>query len=148
MRADTFDTFLREAPHSTLICCVFQERYGMSSPLLEKVQRQKNWRRRYPRHRVDLPVKLTALRDQGYAEIAGRCSDIGHGGIGAILTGEVPAGEVVSIEFRLPSSTALLTIRAIVRFQRGFTHGLEFLSPSVEVQGIVDSFCAGLEVVD
>jgi len=122
----------------------------MSSPSLEKDQRlkQKGWRRRYPRHRADLPVRLTALCEKGYADITGRCSDIGRGGVGAVLTGEVPAGEVVSIEFRLAPSAALLTTRAIVRYQRGFSHGLEFLSPSAEVQGVVDSFCAELEAID
>jgi hypothetical protein len=122
----------------------------MSSPSLDKAQRlkQKGWRRRYPRHRADLPVKLTALREKGYAEISGRCSDIGRGGMGAVLTSEIPAGEVVSLEFRVPSSSTLLSVRAIVRYQRGFTHGMEFLTPSPQMQGIIDSFCEGLETVE
>lgn len=68
--------------------------------------------------------------------------------MGAVLTSEVPAGEVVSVEFRVPSSTTLLTLRAIVRYQRGFTHGMEFLTPSQEMQGIIDSFCEDLETVE
>ena len=68
--------------------------------------------------------------------------------MGAVLTSEVPAGEVVSVEFRLPSSTTVLMLRAIVRYQRGFTHGMEFLALSPQMQGIIDSFCEGLEVIE
>ena len=122
----------------------------MSSPLLDKVRRlkQKTWRRRHPRYRADFPLKATALREDGYAEIQGRCSDIGQGGMGTILNGEVPPGEVVSIEVQLPSSPKLLAVRAIVRYQKGFVHGLEFLGLSDEQQLAINSFCTGLEPSD
>jgi hypothetical protein len=119
----------------------------MSSPLLDKVRRlkQKSWRRRHPRYRADFPVKATALREDGYAEIQGRCSDIGQGGIGTVLNGEVPSGEVVSLELHLPSSSKSLAVRAIVRYQKGFVHGLEFLGLSNEQQLAINTFCTGLE---
>ena len=119
----------------------------MSSPLPEKALRlrQKGWRRRHPRHRTDLPLKATALREDGYAEIQGRCSDISQGGMGTILNGELPPGEVVSLEVRLPASEETLVVRAIVRFQSGFVHGFEFLGPSTEQQSTINHLCAGLE---
>jgi c-di-GMP-binding flagellar brake protein YcgR len=122
----------------------------MSSPLLEKVRRlkQKGWRRRHPRYRADFPLKATALRDDGYTEIQGRCSDIGQGGIGAVLNGELPSGEVISLELHLPSSLKSLAIRAIVRYQKGFVHGLEFLGLSDEQQLAINAFCTGLEPSD
>lgn len=122
----------------------------MSAPLLDKVRRlkQKSWRRRHPRYRADFPLKATALREDGYAEIQGRCSDIGQGGMGTVLNGEVPSGEVVSLELQLPSPLKSLAVRAIVRYQKGFVHGLEFLGLSNEQQLAINTFCTGLEPSD
>ncbi len=124
----------------------------MSAPLIEKVrqlkQKQKTWRRRFSRHRADFPLKATSLREDGYAEIRGRCGDIGRGGMGTVLTAEVPAGEVVSVEFSLPSSAQSFAVRAIVRYRRGFMHGLEFLGLTPEQESDIAAFCANLETVD
>jgi len=68
--------------------------------------------------------------------------------MGTVLNGEVPPGEVVSLELQLPSSLKSLAIRAIVRYQKGFVHGLEFLGLSDEQQLAINSFCTGLEPSD
>jgi c-di-GMP-binding flagellar brake protein YcgR len=124
----------------------------MSVSLPERVRqlklKQKTWRRRHSRHRADFPLKATSLREDGYAEIPGRCSDIGVGGMGTVLTAEVPAGEVVSLQFTLPVASECFAIRAIVRYRRGFVHGLEFLGLSGEHQSAINAFCANLEVLD
>jgi hypothetical protein len=118
----------------------------MSLSYLEKVLqlKQRGWRRRYPRHRADFPVKTTVLREEGYLEIQGRCGDIGHGGMGTVLTAEVAKGEVVSVEFRLPQSPEPFFVRAIVRYRKGFMHGLEFLGLSTDQQAMIDTFCEAL----
>jgi c-di-GMP-binding flagellar brake protein YcgR len=122
----------------------------MSKSLMEKGRhpKQKTWRRRYSRHRADFPLKATSLSEDGYNEIRGRCGDIGRGGMGTVLTAEVQAGEVVSLEFALPNSTEAFSIRAIVRYRRGFMHGLEFLGLSSAQETAISSFCANLEEVD
>src|SRR6266550_2351739 len=124
----------------------------MSLPLVEKVrrlkQKQKTWRRRFSRHRADFPLKATSLREDGYAEIHGRCGDIGKGGMGTVLTAEVAAGEVVSLEFSLPASSQSFAVRAIVRYRRGFVHGLEFLGLSPQQESEIGAFCANLEQLD
>ena len=109
--------------------------------------KQRNWRRRHARYRADLTVKVRVLRADGYVEIPGRCSDVGHGGMGIVLTAEVPPGEVLSLEFQLPGRTEVSAIRAIVRYRKGFIHGLEFLGLSTEQQGTIDAFCEGLAAV-
>ena len=122
----------------------------MSAPLLDKLLRlkQKSWRRRYPRHRADFPLRASALREDGYLDIQGRCSDIGQGGMGTVLTAEVPQGEVLSLEFALPSTSQPLAVRAIVRYRQGFVHGLEFLGLSQEQQATIEGFCLELETAD
>jgi PilZ domain len=122
----------------------------MSSSLFDKLRglKQRTWRRRHPRYRADFPLKATALRDDGYTEILGRSSDIGLGGLGTVLNGEVPAGEVVSLEMRLSPSLHPMAVRAIVRYRRGFTHGFEFLGLSNEHRVAIEDFCAALKRVD
>jgi hypothetical protein len=102
------------------------------------------WQRRHERHRADFPVKASLLRDSGYVQFSGRCGDLGHGGMGVVLTGEVAKDEVLSLEFHLPTSPIDLVVRAIVRYRRGLLHGLEFLGPSGEQQSAIDQYCATL----
>jgi c-di-GMP-binding flagellar brake protein YcgR len=118
----------------------------MSLSFLEKTLKikQRSWQRRHERYRADFPLKATVLQEGGYREIQGRCSDIAHGGLGTVLTAEVPKGEVVSLEFSLAVNTPPLVVRSIVRFRKGFMHGLEFLGITPEQQAAIDAFCQGL----
>jgi c-di-GMP-binding flagellar brake protein YcgR len=119
----------------------------MSSSLLAKVLRakQKGWHRRYPRYRADFPLAGSGLRENGYFAVQGRCSDIGEGGMGVVLTSPVQPGEVLALEFRFPNSEEVISIRAIVRYRNGFAHGLEFLGVTPGQQSAINGFCAALE---
>jgi hypothetical protein len=118
----------------------------MSSSSLEKalLAKQKGWKRRYERYRTDFPIKATVLREQGYAELQGRCGDIGHGGIGAVFNAECVKGEVISLEFSLLPGTEPLAVRSIVRYCRGFLHGLEFLGLTAERRQAIERYCSTL----
>ncbi len=122
----------------------------MSPSSLEKSlhAKQKSWRRRYERYRTDFPLKAKVLRETGYQELQGRCGDIGHGGIGAVFTAECVKGEVVSLEFSLPDSPAPFEVRSIVRYRKGFLHGLEFLGLTDEQRKAIDTFCSTLTPSD
>jgi hypothetical protein len=118
----------------------------MSSSYLHKpdFRKQRGWQRRHQRHRADFPVQASLLKENGYLQLSGRCGDLGHGGMGAVLTAEVAKDEVVSLEFGLPGSPAPLVVRAIVRFSKGLLHGFEFLGLSGEQQAAIDEYCATL----
>jgi hypothetical protein len=92
-------------------------------------------------------VKARVLGAEGYVDIVGRCSDVGSGGMGIVLTAEVPSGEVLSLEFQLPNRTEASLVRAIVRYRKGFIHGVEFLGLSADQQELIDAFCKGLAAV-
>jgi hypothetical protein len=92
-------------------------------------------------------MKVTVLQEGGYVEIVGRCGDISRGGIGTILTAEVSKGEVVSAELNLPGAEQPVITRSIVRYRRGFLHGLEFLGLSPEQQILIDEFCKNLPLL-
>jgi hypothetical protein len=119
----------------------------MSSSSVEKAlhEKQRGWKRRYERYRTDFPVKATIFREDGYEEVQGRCGDIGHGGIGVVFTAECPKGEVVSVELYLPDSGFKLVVRSIVRYRRGFLHGLEFLGLTSEQKLAIESYCGNLK---
>jgi len=122
----------------------------MSSSFIEKDLRakQRSWRRRHERYRANFPVKASVLREDGYKEIQGRCGDIGHGGMGTVLSAEVAKGEVISLQFSLGDQSETLVVRAIVRYHRGFVHGLEFLGITSEQQSTIDVFCSGLAPIE
>lgn len=118
----------------------------MSASSIEKAlqAKQRSWKRRYERYRTDFPVKATVLRDSGYQDLEGRCGDIGHGGMGAVFNAECVKGEVISLEFRLPRAAEILSVRSIVRYRRGFLHGLEFLGLTDEQKYQIEDFCSQL----
>jgi hypothetical protein len=122
----------------------------MSPSSVEKalLNKQRSWKRRYERYRTDFPVKATVLREYGYQDLAGRCGDIGRGGMGAVFNLECVKGEVISLEFLLPATTQPLQVRSIVRYRKGFLHGLEFLGLTEEQSRVVDNFCSQLTPSD
>ena len=106
--------------------------------------KQRGWMRRHERYRTDFPVKATVLRENGYQDLAGRCGDIGHGGMGAVFNAECVKGEVISLEFRLPFAAEVFNVRSIVRYHKGFLHGLEFLGLTDEQRQEINRFCSQL----
>lgn len=106
----------------------------------------RDWKRRFSRYRIDLPIKITVLREGGYAEIRGRCGDIGEGGLGAVLSDEVPKGEVVAFEVLGPEGE-LLAGRCVTRYRKGLLHGFEFFDLSVEQRSLVGSMCSGRPIL-
>lgn len=107
----------------------------------------RDWKRRYPRYRIDLPLKATVLGAEGYYDVHGRSGDLGEGGLGAIFVSEISQGEVIALEMQLPAG-GLLQVRGIVRYRKGLLHGLEFLGLSEEHRQIVLQLCAASTEVD
>jgi hypothetical protein len=106
----------------------------------------RDWKRRYPRYRTEIPIRVTLLAEAGYKEVLGRCGDIGEGGAGAVLTAEVPKGEVVDLELSCPGGEQF-AVRAVVRYRRGLLHGFEFMSLTPEQRGIVGWLCTGRPIL-
>jgi len=100
----------------------------------------RDWKRRYPRYRIDLPLKATVLGPNGYYDVHGRSGDIGEGGLGAIFVSEISQGEVVAVQMQLPSG-GMLQMRGIVRYRKGLLHGLEFLGLSESQHQAVLELC-------
>ena len=54
--------------------------------------------RRYARYRTEIPVIVKVLGTDGYLRIHGRCFEIASAGLGAVITSELTAGEMVTLE--------------------------------------------------
>jgi hypothetical protein len=103
--------------------------------------------RRFPRHAFDVRVSVHAFRSGESVSFWGRSSELGEDGVGATLTGELDAGEVVSMELALPLAPFPIKFRALVRYRDGLRHGFEFLALSAaqrdEIRRVCETLSAG-----
>ncbi len=81
----------------------------------------------FPRHPINVPLDLVALRFGVPEDLPGRCTDISEAGVGAVVAGELTAGQQVAVELRLPSVGVPVRARALVRYQSRLRCGLEFV---------------------
>jgi TonB family protein len=102
------------------------------APALEKI-RQRN----FARHPIKVPVDLIALRFGVPENLPGRCTDISEVGVGAVVAGEMVAGQQVAVELRLPNVGVPMRARALVRYQSRLRCGLEFVGLSAEQRSMI-----------
>ncbi|MBS1852351.1 MAG: PilZ domain-containing protein [Acidobacteria bacterium] len=79
--------------------------------------------RRYPRFKLDTDVKIRSPK-AGF--VPGQSLEISERGLSAILPVELPLGESVHLEFKLPLGE--VAIQAVVRNRSIYRHGFEFAS--------------------
>lgn len=87
--------------------------------------------RRHPR--FPLHVDIT-VHSRSCGVLKGHTVDISESGISAMLTMEVPIGEIVELDFSLPSGP--INICATVRQKVAFRYGFQFLDQGVTNDGI------------
>ncbi len=91
----------------------------------------------FPRHPINVPLDLIALRSGVPENLPGRCTDISEAGVGAVVAGEMSAGQQVAVELRLPNVGVPVRTRAVVRYQSRLRCGLEFVGLSVEQREMI-----------
>ncbi len=102
------------------------------APALEEVQRRNS-----PRHPINVPLDLIALRSGVPENLPGRCTDISEVGVGAVVAGEMAAGQHVAVELRLPNVGVPVRARALVRYQSRLRCGFEFVGLSAEQREMI-----------
>ena len=105
---------------------------AVPSPALEKTPQ-----RDFPRHPINVPLDLIALRSGVPENLPGRCTDISEAGVGAVVAGELSPGQQVAVELRLPNVGVPVRTRALVRYQSRLRCGLEFFGLSVEQREMI-----------
>lgn len=93
--------------------------------------------RRFPRHPINVPLDLIALRSGIPETLPGRCTDISETGLGAVVAGELAVGQQVALELRLPNVGVPVRARSLVRYQTGLRCGLEFSNLSVDQREMI-----------
>ena len=91
----------------------------------------------FPRHPIKAPLDLIALRSGVPEVFPGRCTDLSEAGVGAIVAGELAAGQQVAVELRLPNVGVLIRARALVRYQSRLRCGLEFVGLQAEQREMI-----------
>ncbi len=91
----------------------------------------------FPRHRINVPLDLIALRSGVPENLPGRCTDISEAGVGAVVAGELATGQQVAVELRLPNVGVPVRARALVRYQSRLRCGLEFVGLTAEQREMI-----------
>jgi hypothetical protein len=91
---------------------------------------RQSYARRYPRFAIDLRLQVRMFQAGEFRSCWGRSTELGQDGIGGTLTGELEAGEIVSLDIPLPLGPYPLKVRSIVRYRQGLRYGFEFLALS------------------
>jgi PilZ domain len=85
-----------------------------------------------PRFLLDIRLVI-----RGKEVLHGRTKDLGEGGLGAVIPGNIATGETVEVEFQLPLSRDPMTLQAEVRYRQGFQYGFRFLHPTEQQRELI-----------
>lgn len=99
-------------------------------------------RRRVPRYPIDVSLDVIALQSGIPHNMPGRCCDLSEAGLGAVVAGELVAGQSVALELRLPNVGLPVRARAQVRHQYHLRCGLQFVGLSVEQREMIRYWAA------
>lgn len=100
--------------------------------------------RRFTRYRFDVRIQVSVFREGQTTTYWGRTNELSLDGIGATLSGEFQAGEVVSMEFPIPLAPHVMKLRAVARYSDGLRCGFEFLVVLEEQRLLLRQVCVVL----
>lgn len=86
--------------------------------------------RRWPRHKVDVPVQLVTQGPVKISVTQGRGSQLNCGGMAVSGMLELCVGAQVALQFLLPGLPEPVRVRGFVRNHQGETYGVEFITES------------------
>jgi c-di-GMP-binding flagellar brake protein YcgR len=103
--------------------------------------------RKFKRIKVDIRVRLRRW-DQPEAEsFVVRTYELSIGGMSVYGTETQPVGTMMRVELSLPGLPEKFDITAVIRNQRGFRLGMEFLDISNNVKSEIERYLAAEEGV-
>lgn len=106
---------------------------------------QQDWAdhlRRWPRHRIELRLKVSVTGRQADGPVFGRANNMSRGGMGAYIPHSIAIGSNVLLELSFPHAPEDVKVNAVVKSCDGFRYGLEFLQMPHEVRAIIEKSCA------
>jgi TonB family protein len=94
-------------------------------------------RRRGLRYNLQAPLDVAVLRSGIPDTLPGRSLNLGEGGVGAVIAGELLPGEAVGVEIRMQQTAEPLRTRALVRHHDRLRVGMEFVGLSPAQQAAI-----------
>lgn len=86
--------------------------------------------RRWPRYKVDVPVRVITQGATKVSIVSGRGSELNNGGMAVFAGTELAIGAQVMVEFTPPYSGHPIHVRCFVRNRNGYRYGVEFITES------------------
>jgi hypothetical protein len=83
--------------------------------------------RRWPRYRINVPVRVVVQRPDKTVIVSGRGTELNEGGMCIFAGVELTAGQRVEIEFTPPYNGQPMRVRSTIRNRSGYNYGTEFL---------------------
>ncbi len=136
------DAFVHKGEAPTKLVTALEELIGPGTQLKWPMTRS------HQRHAVVVPLMVKVVRSGKAAFLTGLATDLSDSGVGGKVEGGLIPGELVSVQFTLPTSPALLQIHATVRHRDGRHYGFEFVEPSPEQLQPIRSLCEILPPLD
>lgn len=103
--------------------------------------------RRWPRHRIDVPIRVIVHGAGKTRVIVGRGNELSEGGMALTAGVELNPGDEAEVEFTPPYSGQPIRIRGAVRNRKGYRYGVEFLAESDREAQQVDQLRTMLSVL-
>ena len=97
-------------------------------------------RRKSPRFFVDKRLKIKVVPRSQESLLHGRIRDLSEGGLSAIVSGLLNAGEQTMLEFPDADGNTLV-LAAVVCHRKGFYYGLQFSNPTAEQRQAIVKIC-------
>ena len=94
--------------------------------------------RRWPRHRLDVPVRVIVHTPERTKLYDGRGNELNEGGMAVTAGVELKVGREVAVEFTPPFTGLPIRVRGIVRNRAGYRYGVEFVMANQEETEQVD----------
>jgi hypothetical protein len=88
--------------------------------------------RRWQRLKIHVPVTVVVRKQEKTVFVQARGQDLNEGGIRVFVGTELRIGEMVEISFTPPYQGNPMTARTVVRYRRGYTYGMEFVTETKE----------------
>jgi hypothetical protein len=83
--------------------------------------------RRWPRYKLDVPIRLIAPKGDKISIVQGRGHELNEGGMAVFGGMELSLDEEIAVEFTPPYTGQPIRVRARVRNRNGYKYGVEFL---------------------
>lgn len=105
-------------------------------------------KRRYPRYRIDVAVKVKVKTSSGIASYCyGRGGDISEGGMAIDVAHELARGKMIRLSVTLPHCDRAIECDAVVRHRNQFHYGLEFRDLAEQDRTLLMRACQALGVI-